>query len=113
MTYHDVEPLLTPRFITFERAAFDADAGDVARGRDALHEPLVPPEHRRLALRAAGGVRSRPRSASFHVGGYELLVRANNLTDSKKYGSGYASDGVSYYYVLPPRNVFVSLRAGF
>jgi outer membrane receptor protein involved in Fe transport len=51
-------------------------------------------------------------SIGWRIGRNELLVRANNLTDSKKYGSGYASDGVSYYYVLPPRNFFVTLKVG-
>ena len=40
-------------------------------------------------------------------------MRGNNLTDTKKYGSGYASGGESYYYVVPPRNVFVSLTLVF
>jgi outer membrane receptor protein involved in Fe transport len=46
------------------------------------------------------------------AGQNELLIRGNNLTNSKKYGSGYASEGVSYYFVLPPRNVFVTLKIG-
>ena len=41
------------------------------------------------------------------------IVRGNNLTNSKKYGSGYASGGVSYYFVVPPRNVFVTAKVSF
>ena len=52
------------------------------------------------------------RSASLHEPGFELLFRANNLTDSRKYGSGYASGAVPAYYVLPPRNLFVTVKLG-
>ena len=43
---------------------------------------------------------------------YELVVRGNNLTNSKKFGSGYASGGESYYFVVPPRNLFVTVKIG-
>jgi outer membrane receptor protein involved in Fe transport len=52
-------------------------------------------------------------SASWQLGRYELVARGNNLTESKAYGSGYASGGVSYYFVVPPRNFFVTLKASF
>jgi outer membrane receptor protein involved in Fe transport len=52
-------------------------------------------------------------SISWHVRQHEILLRANNLTNSKKYGSGYASGGVSYYYVVPPRNLFVTAKVAF
>jgi outer membrane receptor protein involved in Fe transport len=52
-------------------------------------------------------------SVSLHLRQYEILLRGNNLTNSKKYGSGYASGGVSYYYVVPPRNLFVTAKVAF
>jgi iron complex outermembrane receptor protein len=112
VTYHDVEPLLTPRFITFERAAFDAThaLSLAVETRYTSRSFLQNTSDARYVLPASFDLSA---SASIRVGAYELLVRGNNLTDSKKYGSGYASDGVSYYYVLPPRNVFVSLKAAF
>ncbi len=52
-------------------------------------------------------------SVSWHVRATSSSARINNLLDARKYGSGYASDGVSYYYVLPPRNFFVTLKLDF
>ena len=43
----------------------------------------------------------------------EIVARGNNLTDSKKYASGYASGGVSYFYVVPPRNLFVVAKLSY
>jgi iron complex outermembrane receptor protein len=112
VTYHDVEPLLTPRFLTFERAALDVTRSLAVAletrysGRSFLQNTSDP----RFVLPAAFDLSG---TAALHVGTYELAVRANNLANSKKYGSGYASGGESYYYVLPPRSVFVSLKAAF
>jgi iron complex outermembrane recepter protein len=110
--YRNVEPLLTPKFISFERAAFDATRAlsFAIESRYTSRSFLQNNSDSRYVLPASLDVSA---SASIHVGAYELLIRGNNLGDSKKYGSGYASDGVSYYYVLPPRNVFVSLKAAF
>jgi iron complex outermembrane receptor protein len=110
--YRNVEPLLTPTFTSFERAAFDAThaLSFAVESRYTSRSFLQNTSDSRYVLPASVDVSA---STSIHVGAYELLVRGNNLTDSKKYGSGYASDGVSYYYVLPPRNVFVSLKAAF
>jgi hypothetical protein len=43
---------------------------------------------------------------------YAIAMRGENLTNSKRYGSGYGGDR-PYYYVLPPRSVFVTLELGF
>ena len=52
-------------------------------------------------------------SVSWRVGAYELIARGNNLTNNKAFGSGYASDGISYYFVVPPRNLFLTAKATF
>ncbi|HEY7899437.1 MAG TPA: TonB-dependent receptor [Gemmatimonadaceae bacterium] len=111
ITYRNVEPLLTPRFQSFGRAEFSATpALDLAiQGRYQSVAFLQNTSDRRYVLPAAFDMDA---SIGWRIGRNELLVRANNLTDSKKYGSGYASDGVSYYYVLPPRNFFVTLKVG-
>jgi iron complex outermembrane receptor protein len=111
VTYHNVEPLLTPRFQSFGRAQFAATSSiDLAlQGRYQSVSFLQNTSDRNFILPAAFDVDA---SIGLHIGRNELLLRANNLTNSKKYGSGYASDGVSYYYVLPPRNVFVTLKVG-
>jgi iron complex outermembrane receptor protein len=42
-----------------------------------------------------------------------LAVGVRNLGDVDAYGSGYAYDGVRYFYVEAPRSVYVSLSARF
>lgn len=111
ITYHNVEPLLTPRFQSFGRAQFSATQSiDLAvQGRYQSVAFLQNTSDRRYILPQAFDMDA---SVALRMGGNELLVRGNNLTNSKKYGSGYASGGVSSYYVLPPRNVFVTLKVG-
>jgi hypothetical protein len=48
----------------------------------------------------------------FGSGRHAVALRGENLTNSKRYGSGYSGDR-PYYYVLPPRSVFVTLELGF
>jgi len=112
VTYHDVEPLLTPRFSTFERAQLAAtrNLSLAVESRYTSRSYLQNNGDSRYVLPAAFNVDG---AVSLHVREYEILLRGNNLTDSKKYGSGYASDGVSYYFVVPPRNYFVGLKLGF
>jgi outer membrane receptor protein involved in Fe transport len=50
---------------------------------------------------------------SWRLRQYALVVRVNNLTDSQRFSSGYASGGAPYYFVLPPRNVIATLKVGF
>jgi iron complex outermembrane receptor protein len=112
VTYHDVQPLLTPRFMTYERAAFAPSANMwlALETRYTARSFLQNTDDRRYVLPASLNVDA---SASWHVKGYELVGRVNNLLDAKKYGSGYAGDGVPDYYVLPPRNFFVTLKLDF
>jgi iron complex outermembrane recepter protein len=112
VTYYDVEPLLTPHVTTFERAQLAAtrNVSLALETRFASQSFLQNTGDSRYVLPAAFNLDG---SVSFHLREYEILLRGNNLTDSKKYGSGYASDGVSYYFVLPPRNWFVTVKLGF
>ncbi|HXT15961.1 MAG TPA: TonB-dependent receptor [Gemmatimonadaceae bacterium] len=112
VAYHNVEPLLTPRFQTFERAAFAATR-DVSlaletryQGRSFLENTSDP----RFVLPAAFNLDG---TLGWQRGRYEIQARGNNLTNSKKFGSGYAGDGVSFFYVLPPRNLFVTAGLRF
>jgi hypothetical protein len=41
------------------------------------------------------------------------VLRMNNLADSQRFSSGYASGDTPYYFVLPPRNLIVTLKVGF
>lgn len=111
-TFHNVEPLLTPRFLTAQHAQFvatrhvDLTVESRYQSRAFLQNTgdsrFVLPEYWDLAATAA-----------FHLRNYQLVVRGNNLTDSRKYGSGYAYGGAPNYYILPPRNLFVTLKLDF
>jgi iron complex outermembrane receptor protein len=111
VTYRNVEPLLTPRFQAFGRAQFAAlPSLDLAvEGRYQGASFLENTGDRRYMLPAAGNLDA---TAAWHVDRYTLVLRGNNLTNSRKYGSGYASEGVNYYFVLPPRNLFVTVKVG-
>jgi outer membrane receptor protein involved in Fe transport len=52
-------------------------------------------------------------SVSWRWRAYELIARGNNLTNSQAFASGYASGGTSYYFVVPPRNLFLTAKATF
>jgi len=112
ITYHNVEPLLTPRFLGSARASFLAAKGVTvfAEGRHQSRSFLQNTSDPRYILPASSNLDA---SVSWLVGNYELVARGNNLADSKAYGSGYASSGASYYFVVPPRNFFVTLKASF
>ncbi len=111
VTYRDVEPLLTPRATAYGRAAFATSkylwlAADLRYTGESF---LGNNGDARFVLPAATTL---DLSASLHQPGFEILFRANNVTDSRKYGSGYAGGGVASYYVLPPRSLFVTLKLG-
>jgi len=112
VAYHNVEPLLTPRFMTFERAAFapSPNAWLALETRYTSRSFLQNTSDPTYVLPASMIVDA---SASWHVKNYEIVGRVNNLLDSKRYGSGYAGDGVPDYYVLPPRNMFLTLKLDF
>ncbi len=112
VTYHNVEPLLTPRFQSFARAQYSASPSVnlLLQSRYQSVSFLQNTSDRRYVLPASFDLDA---AATWRIGHNELAIRANNLTNSRKYGSGYASGGVSYYYVVPPRSVFVTLKVAF
>lgn len=112
VTYTNVPPLLTPTFQSFARAELAASRSLTLalESRYQGESFLQNTGDSRYVLPAYTDVAA---SVSWRVTPHDdVLVRVNNLTDGKKYGSGYASGGQSYYYVLPPRNVFVTLKLG-
>jgi iron complex outermembrane receptor protein len=107
VVYHNVAPLLTPQFQTFERATLSVTR-TIALAAETRYQSrsfLDNTSDTRFVLPAAFNLDA---SLAWRVRDYELLVQANNLTNSRKYGSGYADGVTSYYYVLPPRNLFVT-----
>ena len=112
VTYHNVSPLLTPTFQSFVRGSFAAthNLELAAETRYQNRSFLTNTANANLILPAYSDVSA---SVGWHVQRYEILARVNNLTDGKKYGSGYASDGISYFFVLPPRNFFITMKLDF
>jgi len=112
--HENVEPLLTPRLLTSGRARFSAtptwDLGLETRYQSRAF--LQNTSDERFVLPAAVNLDA---SIAWHRphGRESVTLRANNLTDSKRFASGYASGGESYYYVVPPRNFFLMASVAF
>ena len=112
-SFHDVAPLLTPNVVTAQR--LDWDAARVlsfwTEGRFTGQSQLDNTGNANLVLPSAYVWDA---AVSWHMTArHSLEVRGSNLTNSKRYGSGYGGGDTPYYYVLPPRNVFVTLQLGF
>ena len=112
-TFRGVQPLLTPRVLTSQRVDLRAtkalSLGLEGRytGRAQLdntgNPELVLPAAYLLDAVASWNLRGR----------HALELRGNNLTNSRRYGSGYGSGGVPHYFVLAPRNVFATVKLVF
>lgn len=112
VTYRNVEPLLTPRATANASVTYTLGAAF----RLSLDGRFVGRSY--LANTSDGRFTTPGRaiadaSAAWSIDRYSLGVRVNNLTSTPFYTGGYTDGTTSYYYVLPPRNVFVTLRARF
>jgi iron complex outermembrane receptor protein len=112
VTYRDVEPLLTPRVLANGSLAY-------ALGRSlqlSLDGRFVGKSY--LANTSDARFMTPGRAiadagASWSFDRYSLGVRITNLTSTRFYTGGYTDGTTSYYYVLPPRSIFATLRANF
>jgi len=112
VTHHDVEPLLTPRLLSAGRATFAVTHG-VTLGAETRYQSrsfLQNTSDARFVLPSSFNLDG---SVSWRWRGYELIARGNNLTNNQAFASGYASGGTSYYFVVPPRNLFLTAKATF
>jgi iron complex outermembrane receptor protein len=113
VTYHDVEPLLTPNVTTAQRLTWAGprrvtlSLGGRYTGQSQLDNTGNPD-----MILPASYVMDGLLEWRFGSGRHAVALRGENLTNSKRYGSGYSGDR-PYYYVLPPRSVFVTLELGF
>jgi iron complex outermembrane receptor protein len=113
VTYHDVEPLLTPNVTTAQRLSWAGprrvtlSLGGRYTGQSQLDNTGNPD-----MILPASYVMDGLLEWRFGSGRHAVALRGENLTNSKRYGSGYSGDR-PYYYVLPPRSVFVTLELGF
>ena len=113
-SFHDVSPLLTPRIVSAQRLEWQPTAALSfwGEGRYTSQSQLDNTGNPALVLPDAY-VFDAAAVWRFASGRHALELRGNNLTNSKRYGSGYGSGDTPYYYVLPPRNLFVTLKLGF
>jgi iron complex outermembrane receptor protein len=109
-TYRNVEPLLTPRALGNASLTY-------ALGR-SLRVSLDGRFVGRSYLSNTGDARfttpgraTADAAVAWSLDRYTLGVRANNLTNTTLYTGGYTDGTSSYYYLLPPRSWFVTLRA--
>jgi iron complex outermembrane receptor protein len=108
VTYHDVAPLLSPTVLTGQRLevrlphALSANLFGRYEGRSFLGND----NDARFVLPASYTMDAE---ASWHHQHETVTLRVNNVTDNHKFGSGYADGTDSYYYVLPPRSLFLTV----
>jgi len=112
-SFHDVPPLLTPRIISAQRLEWQPTTALSlwGEGRYTGRSQLDNTGNPALILPEAYVVDASV-SWRFASRRHALELRGNNLTNSKRYGSGYGSGDTPYYFVLPPRNLFVTLKLG-
>ena len=111
-TYRDVTPLLTPHVLFNQRAdlALTRRVRVALDGRYQGKSNLDNTGDTRFVLPASYLLDG---TVGWRIGRSELAVNVNNITGANAYGSGYDDGATSYYYVVPPRNVLVTLRVGF
>ena len=105
----NVPPLLSPGFTAAQRADWRAaawlDLGlegryqSVSFLRNDGDKALTLPEYWTVDAMARVPFR-----------GNDITLRATNLGNSQKFGSGYASGGVPNYFILAPRSVYLTVR---
>lgn len=111
-THRDVEPLLTPRVLASQRVTARATprlqlgVGGRYQGRSFLTNT----GDARFVLPASYVVDG---SVAWTHGRTGIALHANNLLDSERYGSGYTDGVESYYFILPPRNLLLTLTLRF
>lgn len=113
-TYRDVPPLLTPPVSSNQRVGWAPARGFrvAIEGQYTARSYLDNTGNPRFVLPAAYLTSAEIgwRDPARHV---EVTLFVNNLADVNRYGSGYTDGSISYYYPLPPRNLFLQVRAGF
>lgn len=111
-TYRDVEPLLTPAFVSNQSVEFAAGRSLtlMLSGRYLSRSFLANTSDSRFVTPAAYAMDA---GASWRVGDLTLLAQLRNLTDARVYTGGYTDGTTSYYYVLARRNAIVTAKIGF
>ena len=111
-TFHDVQPLLTPNLVAHQHVqlALTRSLSLGVEGRYTGPSHLDNTGNAELVLPAAYVIDA---VAVWRLGRLAIELRGNNVGDSRRYGSGYGSAGTPYYFVLPPPNLFATVKVGF
>jgi iron complex outermembrane receptor protein len=109
--YHDVAPLLTPQFLTSQRAtiAVTRSLSVTTVGRFTGRSQLDNTGDATLLLPSSYVVDG---SLDWNSGTRGVSLFVNNATNTQRFGSGHVAFGEARYYVLPPINAFVMVRLG-
>jgi len=111
VTYRDVEPLLTPKFLSAQRVSVDLTRqwSVTLNGRYSSAAQLSNTGDPTLRLPAyyVADV-----SADWSRGSRGASLWVNNVANSRRYAGGHVSFGEARYYVLPPLSVFLLARIG-
>jgi iron complex outermembrane recepter protein len=111
-TFGEVEPLMTPRFLSSHGLRWRPlqVLGATVSGRYASRAFLSNTGNAAFVAPAwyllDGGV-----DASW--GRYGLAVQVNNLLDRRAFSGGYTDGTTSYYYVQAERNIFATMKVEF
>ncbi|HEX4935441.1 MAG TPA: TonB-dependent receptor, partial [Gemmatimonadaceae bacterium] len=104
----NVEPLLTPRFVTTQRLDV-AVARSLTLGAEGRYQSQAYLDNTSSADRVLPAFYVLDATARWTHDRYGLTLRGVNLGDSQRYGSGsVSSEGTVRYFVLPARAVFVT-----
>ncbi len=109
----NVQPLLTPRFISAQRVEFEANRS-VRLSLEGRYQSRAFLDNTGSPDRVLPDFYVLDAAARVTRGRYTLMVRGANLGDTQKFGSGSVSgSGRVRYFVLPARSVNVTAEIGF
>lgn len=109
----NVEPMLTPRFVTVHRAEFTAWPS-LRLGVEGRYQSRAFLDNTGSATRTLPATYVLDASARLARSRYALVVRGANVGNNQKYGSGSVSgSGTVRYFVLAGRGLFVTAEMGF
>ncbi|MEO7964203.1 MAG: TonB-dependent receptor, partial [Gemmatimonadaceae bacterium] len=108
----NVQPLLTPRFLTSQRAELIAAPWLTLSG-EGRYQSRAFLDNTNQADRVLPSYYLLDASARATFKRYALTLRGGNIGDSQKYGSGSVSGTEVRYFVLPARSIFLTAEALF
>lgn len=110
---HDVEPMLTPRFMTTHRVEL-LPHGRVSASVEGRYQSRAFLDNTSNSERVLPDYYTVDASIRVRLGQMGIVLRGANIGDTRKYGSGsVSSSGKVRYFVLPARAFFVTMSYSF